>query len=411
MFPRFRSVVIAVQLVALSACGRTSDAPLTPAPHSTARRLVVSGGSQTALVGDFVPDQVVVQLADSSGRAVAEQRPLRFSIVLGGGSTTDTNVVTNANGVAAVKWRLGPASGRQQLAVSLAESDANAIPATLVDAFGVALDAADLVVINGLTSGSAGVLIQEDHALETYALSWPDTVLRFLNRESKGVWQQVTVFSVGHPPEARVRPWTERVDTVRLVLRAPIAVPFTIWSTQNLDTTAAKSSIDLANMDAFWRSHMTGLVVGKIRIESAPALRNAGYCRDVPGSSVADPAAINVYYLGVQPESGNSGYNCSPGIVLIGTNSPLGFQKPGDLLLAHETGHALSLDHLSNPSTVMYPVWPPANGLTTGQIYWMHFNGNSALNVVLGIHPAAEHNCALPLAAQRYCPAQELTVW
>lgn len=408
--PRFFSVVITVAGGALGACRGTSDAPVAPTPQTAVRRLLISGGSQEALVGDVLRDAVVVQLADSSGRAVAEQRSLRFSIVEGGGSTTDTNVVTNAQGAAAVVWRLGTTSGRQQLAVSVTDAEANAIPSALVEARALALDAADLVVINGLTSGSAGVLIQEEQAIETYTISWPDSMLHLLPRETKGAWQQITIFSVGHPPEARIRPWTERVDTVHVALRAPIAVPFTIWSTQNLDTTTAKAAIDLANMDAFWRSHMTGLIVGKVRIDTAPALRNAGYCRDVVGGPI-DAAAINVYYIGVGPEGGNNGYNCTPGVTLIGPNPPLGFQAPGNLLLAHETGHAFSLDHLSFPSTVMFPVYPPANGLTTGQIYWMHFNGNSALNAVLGIHPKAEHNCGLPIAAQRFCPTQELNVW
>lgn len=405
-----RYVALAALTGALSACSGSSDTPLITAPQGTTRRFVITGGAQVAFAGDQLRDPIIVQLADASGQAVAEQRRIRFAITQGGGSISDTSVVTNASGVATTQWRLGVGSGPQQLTVSVAETGANTISSAVVNASVVSRDAADLIVITGLTSGTAGVLIQEDQAVETYAVSWPDTVLRLLPRSEKGAWQQVTAFSFGHPPEARVRPWTERIDTVRLVLRAPIAVSFTIWSTQNFDTTAAKAEIDLANTDAFWRSRMTGLVVGTVRIQQAPSLRSAEFCRDIP-SSLVDRDAINVYYVGVGPEGGVNGYNCSPSIILRGPVTPLGFQTPGNLLLAHEVGHAFSLDHLASANTVMVPQFPIPSGLTTGQIYWMHFSSSSALNVVFGMHPAAEQNCRQPLAAQRFCPTQDFAAW
>jgi len=57
----------------------------------------------------------------------------------------------------------------------------------------------------------------------------------------------------------------------------------------------------------------------------------------------------------------------------------------------------------------MVPIDTNGPALTTGQIYWMHFNAGSALNAVLGIHPAAEQNCRAPLVI--YCPTQEYAVW
>jgi hypothetical protein len=403
-----RTLVGAIQVCVMVACGGASDTPLAPSAQHL-RVEVAEGASQYGFIGELLERPVTVQLVDSAGHSIGGQRRVRFSVVRGGGSVSDTTAVTSAQGRAGVNWRLGPTPGSQELAVRLAESGIASSAASIIDAWGIESEKADLVVVSGMKGGTVGVLIQQDAVLETHTLVWPDTVLRFLPRGPEGTWQQVTAFSIGHPPEARIRPWTDGVDTIRLALREPIRVPFTVWALLDFDTTAAKAQLDLADLDYTWQRQATGLRVGTVRIERAPNARDIlGCASDTHG--FVDPAAINVYYTAAVAEVGGSGgVNCSPSKILIGPNAPLGFRRMPDYLLAHEAGHALSLDHVSIPSNVMMPSSVVASDLTTGQIYWMHFDRGSALNAVLGIHPAAEHNCRAPLVA--YCPKQEYVAW
>jgi len=405
-----QSLFVAVQLCSMAACGSTSDAPLTPAVGASRVSVaIVDGASQVGFIGELLEHPVMVQLVDSLGRSTADQRRVRFSIVSGGGSVSDTIAATDTRGRAAVNWRLGPTHGLQELGVSLAEPGISTTPASIVDASAVNAEEADLVVIAGLKSGTAGLLIQQDGAMETHTLVWPDTILRLLPRGASGTWQQVTAFSIGHPPEARIRPWTDGADTIRLRLRDPIDVPFTVWALLDFDTTAAKARLDLADLDYVWQSQATGLRVGTVRIEPAPGARNIVSCNSDTHGYV-DPAAINVYYTaGVSEVGGDGGVACSAGKILMGPNAPLGFRRMPNYLFAHEVGHTLSLDHVSIQNNVMVPIDTNGPALTTGQIYWMHFNAGSALNAVLGIHPAAEQNCRAPLVI--YCPTQEYAVW
>jgi hypothetical protein len=212
----------------------------------------------------------------------------------------------------------------------------------------------------------------------------------------------VTAFSVGHPPVTALQPWTTGRDTVAFVLRAPVAVPFTIWLTYDVDTTAARARHDLAALDLVWRSHMTGLQVGHVQFASAPNLHfecggdNRGYF---------DATSINVYYMNyvTPPEA------CDAHIIRMNANNAGSFSDVYQFLLAHEVGHTLSLDHVSDPANVMWPQSPAGSGLTTGQIYWMHFHSWGALNTALGIHPIGERNCSLPFST--HCPAQTFIAW
>src|SRR5262249_37636014 len=149
-----------------------------------------------------------------------------------------------------------------QLSVQLLDTPASSTEAVTAQA--LPLDAADLILIRGVTSGTVGVLVRKGDGNEQHTLTWPDSVVRLLPRTSDGSWEEVAAFTVGHPPVSVLRPWTDAVDTVRITFGAPIEVPFTIWTTYDFDTTAARARHDLASTDQFWRSHMTGLRVGRV---------------------------------------------------------------------------------------------------------------------------------------------------
>jgi len=383
----------------LTACG--PDAPTKPPSTSAVSPLAViaDGGSLRGFVGEPLANPVAVQVVDSSVHAVQGRRWIRFSVAEGGGTVSDTVVLSSESGRATVKWVLGAAIGLQQLSVSIVDAPSPRPQRVFAQAF--SFDAADRIVISGTTSGTIGLLVRTDETVLPYTLLWPDTVLRLLPRAAEGSSEEVTAFTVGHPPVSVLRPWTDGVDTVRIAFRSPIAVPFAIWITHDFDTTAARARHDLAALDAFWRSRMTGLWVGPLRVDSAPNLLfecgegTRGYF---------DGAAINVYYLKI-----GSPVACDARIIRMHVNNPLSFADKYDLILAHEVGHALSLDHVGDAGNVMWPDSPPGGGLTTGQIYWMHFHSWGALNSVVGIHPTGERNCNVLVLSR--CPAQTFTAW
>ncbi len=398
-----RSALSLPALVAWSAviaCGSEATTKPISADATSALGLRIQGSGQRALAGELLANPVGAQVIDSSSRAVVGRRRIRFSITEGDGSISDTVVLSSEGGFASVNWVLGKTSGEQQLAVRLVDS-----PSTTeqrIVAMAVPLDAADIVLITGATSGTIGVLVRKDAGVVPYTLQWPDTVLRLLPRSADGTSEEVTAFTVGHPPVAVLQPWTDGVDTVRVAFRPPIEVPFTIWIAYDFDTTAARARHDLAALDDFWRTQMTGLRVGRVRVDSAPSLvfECGGDTR-----GYYDRATINVYYMKyvTPPEA------CDAHIIRMHQTNPASFLGEYALILAHEAGHTLSLEHVFDSGNVMWPQSPPGRGLRTGQIYWMHFHNWGALNAVLGVHPAGERNCNIQVVSR--CPAQTFSMW
>lgn len=399
-------VILLAALAAIIGCGSGSDSP-TAAGSDAASRLrlvVVGGGSQQAFPGDELGAPLVVQVIDSAGHPTAGKRRVRFTVISGAGTVSDSLVLSAEDGSASVTWRLGAAVGTQQMAATLAETGSST--QTIALATAVSPDAADLVIVRGATSGELYVLLNQDDGYARYTLAWPDTVLRLLPRGRFGSWQEVTVFSANHPPATVLQPWTAGVDTVQLILRAPIVVPFTMWVTQDFDTTAVRARYDAAQVDKFWRSHTTGLRVGTLRIEKVLGYEKKTFgCADVP--PVRDTAAINVYYTGNPVEGGRPAFQCSASVMLMGTNF-FAFDAIYELLLAHEVGHAFGLDHVADASNVMRDAWPPGGVLTTGQIYRMHFQNTGTANAVLRAHTVGVRNCYSTLT---HCPPQTFTAW
>ena len=358
----------------------------------------VIGSGQRAFVGEQLPYPIGVQLVDSSSRAVSARRQVRFSIVDGGGSVSDTSVTTNERGYAYVVWLLGLTTGPQHLTVSLA--DAPGVAEQRVTGHAISLDVAERIVITGATAGNIGLLVRTDEVVRTYTLTWPDTILRLLPRSSEGTWEEITAFTVGHPPVAIIRPWTDLVDTVRVEFKAPIQVPFVIWLTTDFDTTAVRARHDLQWLDWQWRNQMTGLRVGQVRIDSAPGFSfNCGQSTE----PYYDPTAINVFYT-----TNPSPFACDARVIRMHATHPLTFADGYQFVMAHEVGHTLSLIHATDPLNVMWPQSPHQAKLTTGQIYHMHFHDWGALNSVLGRRAPGTRNCNLGAS---YCPGQTFSEW
>jgi hypothetical protein len=386
-----------------------ATSPRQSAPATLAVRLV-TGGSQQAFIGDTLASPVQVQVVDSSAHSIAGRRRLRVSIVSGGGSIPDTNITTNDDGAAFISWRLGAAAGSQELAVSI--DDSPNIP-TPIFAEALSPNDADLVIVHGATDRITGIVVRQDAYTWTYTLTWPDTILRLLphapaNDGPVGTqsWQEVTAFAYDHPPATVLQPWTSGIDTVNLVLRPAVRVPFTVWIAGDYDTTVARAKWDLSNVDDVWRAHMTGLRVGAVTLAIAPEISAADCLTGRPRQR--DPGSINIYYT-TKPSDPPEGHTCDAWTVLVPPMTPYSFAPVSQFILAHSIGHALSLQHVTDQANVMSGNGIIGSAINTGQIYRMHFDASSSLNAVLHLQSAGARNCSLPFSA--HCPDATFNAW
>jgi hypothetical protein len=103
---------VRVGLVAvLLSCSGTEPQPESGPPASLE---VLAGGEQEGVVGEELPDAVVVRVTDAQGEAVSGLL-LNFVVTKGGGSVFAGSAQTNTSGEARERWTLGPAAGEQIL--------------------------------------------------------------------------------------------------------------------------------------------------------------------------------------------------------------------------------------------------------------------------------------------------------
>lgn len=139
-------------LVSLSwgGCSSSADSSMTPVP---AHIDVVSGSSQTGVVGTQVASPLVIKISDMTGAPVVGQL-VSFRIASGGGSVVAGAAVTDEDGLAQDRWILGTAAGAQQVEARIVDSAASSsIMPVSFDAVAVAGPVASVSAIAG--SGQA----------------------------------------------------------------------------------------------------------------------------------------------------------------------------------------------------------------------------------------------------------------
>lgn len=84
---------------------------------------IVSGNGQTGLVNSMLAEPLTVSVFDKH-RNKKNNEPVEFQVVSGGGAALPGDpVYTDANGRAAVRWKLGPLAGLQTMSVSINGGD------------------------------------------------------------------------------------------------------------------------------------------------------------------------------------------------------------------------------------------------------------------------------------------------
>lgn len=122
---RFWPYFLPVLLAAVVRCGNDITVPAEGLPN---RIEIISGDEQTGIVGDPLPDSLVVRITDSKDRPVVDL-PVEF-VPVGAGDAVDLlpdTAVTNADGRAWSHWVLGTRSGTLQVkARALGRASVNA---------------------------------------------------------------------------------------------------------------------------------------------------------------------------------------------------------------------------------------------------------------------------------------------
>lgn len=116
-------VVLALGASAWWACSSETTEP--PAPPTPSAIVKVSGDAQNATVDQELPDPIVAQVNDQFGAAMSGVS-VTFQIISGGGSVGSATATTDASGQVSTTWRLGTASGPQELRVTAQGGSAQA---------------------------------------------------------------------------------------------------------------------------------------------------------------------------------------------------------------------------------------------------------------------------------------------
>jgi len=97
-----------------STCGKDPTGPQVPAALQR-----MSGDGQSGIVGQALPNPLVVKVVDGAGAGVPGVS-VAWSVTSGGGTVSTATTTTDALGAATVTWILGPASAANTVSASIA---------------------------------------------------------------------------------------------------------------------------------------------------------------------------------------------------------------------------------------------------------------------------------------------------
>jgi hypothetical protein len=110
------SAVAVILLATISSCGGGDST--NPDNHTPTALLRISGEGQSGIVGDALPNLLVVQVQDHAGSGVPNVT-VHWSVTAGGGSLSAAETTTNQNGQTVVTFTLGPTIGAQSVSASV----------------------------------------------------------------------------------------------------------------------------------------------------------------------------------------------------------------------------------------------------------------------------------------------------
>jgi hypothetical protein len=124
-------------------CGE--NLPVPPDPQNVASITVVGGNDQAGVVGQPLPDPVVVVVSDANGDPVPD---VRVAFLAPHGSSSPDTAVSSSTGRASTTWALPTATGAATLIAHVAGAPAGELTA-VVSATGSAAEADTIFVVSG----------------------------------------------------------------------------------------------------------------------------------------------------------------------------------------------------------------------------------------------------------------------
>ena len=117
---RTRQFIALIALVAIGACGGSDDST-SPSQSNGTLNIVIAGNStgQTAAAGAKLPFPITVTVVNSSA-SPQSGIPVTWEVLGAGGSVSNSNTVTDENGLTFVDWTLGNIAGTDSVRASIA---------------------------------------------------------------------------------------------------------------------------------------------------------------------------------------------------------------------------------------------------------------------------------------------------
>jgi hypothetical protein len=109
-------VLVAVLLGLAAACVDSPSDPVTPSAEDL-RVVIAAGDDQEGLVGERLPDSLVIRVIDTSGRGIRDLTVGWVVLTHGGGEPFLATVQTDRDGNAINLWKLGTRAGEHLMEV------------------------------------------------------------------------------------------------------------------------------------------------------------------------------------------------------------------------------------------------------------------------------------------------------
>jgi hypothetical protein len=302
----------------------------------------------------------------------------------------------------------------------------------------LAADDHDIIKLSNQGSGEIALWVsekKEDGSIKSTVLKGNTGDNTFTGTFS-GKPGAVIAYTADHPPTLKTNvPWTNGIQSVPMRLDDIYRIRLSIWVVNGDFNTIKQKALEAwLRTNQIWSDERQGVALiafnainktGKLDSTGASVPQkflsepfNCGRASEIMNSRDGigfTPGVLNVYYVetveveGVQ--GGSFGEYCgSDDLIALGVNSD-------DAVLAHELGHAFTLEHIDttqfDKTNVMHPASDERIFLTEGQTFRAIANVGSAINILYKTRPKAPTvSCITSDKLTEYdCPEIQQRIW
>ncbi len=405
-------------LIAAATDGVTGGVQVTVEQSVASFAFVDSPGD--ALLGASAGTVSVAVLDPGQSPVVGANGPVTVDVDSGspGALIGGARVGTLANGVAVFDdLRVDQLGQGYRLEATWDGRSASSRPFSVVEAF-------DAVrVANG--NGEAGLLVdgfQGGSVLNDWVVRSDQPIVEVGVVDAAAFGRnEVVVFAPARRPALSAAAWSSQVDTVDVVLEAPLEIDLTIWIVRGPFGSQSARALDAVQTTrTIWTDERAGIVIDSVEVidatgdPDAAQLLRPTLCNskdDLENLIGKTDGTINVYYVETVDGGTDRGRACP-----LGGDHAIMAERSGDELLSHEMGHLLSLTHVDgivqhfDPTNVMHSSSNRRQYLTEGQIFRQQLDPRSVLNGIFGLRTSEGRSCPRDTATGS-CPAIESRVW